>query len=173
MIEFRITLNSLQDFAQSDIGQSKGLLAKLSIKPLGMRIRYSPKVIDPDSRIHNCHGARLASHAALTGFLQISVPLHLAAKPADASPRMGSYQQPQRCLYYRLFRVDPCATHSLLHQLIIDFNICSQRDLRCVENAGLCVLSLARLARIPRAPKTQLPTFIYERTCPCMDNSHG
>lgn len=103
MIEFRITLNSLQDFAQSDIGQSKGLLAKLSIKPLGMRIRYSPKVIDPDSRIHNCHGARLASHAALTGFVQISVPLHLAAKPADASPRMGSYQQPQRCLYYRLF----------------------------------------------------------------------
>jgi hypothetical protein len=55
--EARISLNSLQDFTQNEIGQSEAPLAEFSIKPLRMRIRCSRQVIDPDSRIHDRHAS--------------------------------------------------------------------------------------------------------------------
>ena len=51
--EVRITADSLQDLVQDEIGQSKSLLIKFSIKPLGVRIRSSREVVDPDGRIHD------------------------------------------------------------------------------------------------------------------------
>lgn len=53
--EMGISLNSLQDFAQDEIGQSEALSIEFSIKPVGVRISHSPQVVDPDSRIHNSH----------------------------------------------------------------------------------------------------------------------
>jgi hypothetical protein len=53
--EFRISLNSLQDFAQNEIGQSEAPSAEFSIKPVRLRVRRSLQVIDPDSRIHDSH----------------------------------------------------------------------------------------------------------------------
>jgi hypothetical protein len=32
-------------------------LAEFSIKPLRMRIHFSCQVVDPDSRIHDCHAS--------------------------------------------------------------------------------------------------------------------
>jgi hypothetical protein len=53
--EFRISLNSLQDFTQNEIGQSEAPSAEFLIKPVRLRIRRSRQVIDPDSRIHDGH----------------------------------------------------------------------------------------------------------------------
>jgi hypothetical protein len=46
---------------------------------------------------------------------------------------MRSYQQPQRCVHYRLFGARPSATHGLLHQLIIDFDIRAHGNLTCLR----------------------------------------
>jgi hypothetical protein len=53
--EIRISLNSLQDFTQNEIGQSEASSAEFSIKPVRLRVRRSRQVIDPDSRIHDSH----------------------------------------------------------------------------------------------------------------------
>ena len=55
--KMRISLNPLQDLAQDEIGQSEALLIQFPIKPIRVRIRRSPQVFDPDSGIHNSHGA--------------------------------------------------------------------------------------------------------------------
>lgn len=120
----RIAVNSLQDLAQDEIGQSKSLLIEFSIEPLRMRIRGSREVIDPDGRIHDCHTGCLVSNPALARLVQISVPLHLAAKLPDACLRMGFYQQPQSRLHDCLFCARAGTAHRLLHQLVIDLNVC-------------------------------------------------
>ena len=53
--EVRISVNSLQDFTQNEIGQSKAPLMEFSVQPLRLWICCSRQVIDPDSCIYDRH----------------------------------------------------------------------------------------------------------------------
>jgi hypothetical protein len=70
-------------------------------------------------------------------FIQAPFPLHLAPKFADCCLRMDLYQQSEASFYNRLLGASTADTHSLAHQLIVDF------DIRPHRTSPLCVAIVA------------------------------
>jgi len=65
--------------------------------------------------------------AALARLIQISVPLNLPAKLTNSRLRVGLYQQPKPRFHHSLFCPRTSAAHRLLHQLVVDFDVCPHR----------------------------------------------
>src|ERR1700743_1797308 len=88
-----------------------------------MRIDSTSKIINPDSCIHNCHLETLFLNAAHARLVQVYFPLHLAPELPDCCLRMCFYQQSQASFHNCFLGPSATGPHSLVYQLIVDFDI--------------------------------------------------
>jgi len=121
--EHLVCADSLQNLAQNKIGQTQALPIQLSVEPIRMRIGGSSQVIDPHRRIYNRHARKLLPYPTETRPVQVSFPLHLAAKLADCGLSVRFHQQLQGSFYHRPLGRGAAAAHRPLDQLIVNFDI--------------------------------------------------
>jgi len=55
-----LVANTLQDFAENDVGYGKALAVQLGVQPLRLRILGPLKIVHPDRGIHHNHTAYFA-----------------------------------------------------------------------------------------------------------------
>lgn len=145
----RVT-NSLQYFAEDQIGKPQSLACQFTIKPSCFRVPYASDVINPNRRVYDDHTASLGN-TPLSRYFEISFPFHLATKPPYANLRARLDQQAKASLNSRFLRACPAKPHGLPHQAVVNVNIGphSTTLLMCNVLIFVCIMQISASLHFP------------------------
>jgi hypothetical protein len=125
--EFALAAYALQYLAQDQIRKPDPSLVGFVFNPISFWIPDSPKVIYPNGGINNDH-PHLLFVPPSPQFIQVSLPVNLAAQAPDPGLTPHLHQQPQCFFDRRAFGTCAAAPHRLPHQLVVNLDIGTHRS---------------------------------------------
>lgn len=116
-----LVAHALQHLDDGDRGETEPLSIEAKVEPLRLRIGKAVQVINEDAGVDDHQGSAVIVVGARRP--EVSLPLHLAAQPAQGALPARLDQQAQAFLYGGTLGSRSGATQRLCHQLIVDLYV--------------------------------------------------